>query len=180
MHSNDANSLGRFFKIWFCEEEWMFNLICLESAKTKAHWNSLLSVLFPFARKKKNNHNFVDFVYLTSTKYGLLKKSFVLFWASQIANLEFADELVVVDCKPLTRNENKNPQTGKKKSWSQDRKQSKHGGNRRVSVLYKPMIWPTSLFPLLFHVYRISKLCNWKMLWHCLLPVYITGGTLVS
>lgn len=81
MHSNDANSLGRFFKIWFCEKEWIFNLICLESAKTKAHWNSLFSVLFPFARKKKKkkNHNFVDFVYLTSTKYGLLKKSFVLF-----------------------------------------------------------------------------------------------------
>lgn len=48
-------------------------------------------------------------------------------------------------------------------SWSQDKRQSKHGGNRSISIPHNPMFWPTSLLPLLFCVHCISRLWNWMI-----------------
>lgn len=90
MHSHDVNSLGRgwflfCFLICFCAEHIQFNLLGLSQKQSLLKFTP---VLFPFVRRQ--SQLFCIFVYSSSIKYWPLINYFVHFWASQIANLDFA------------------------------------------------------------------------------------------
>jgi len=105
-------------------------------------------------------------------------KPIVHFQVSQIANLEFAGELLVGDCKSLARNEKySNKQSDKKPEVTTEGSQNIEATGECAS--YK-ILWPGLLhYSLCCFVCTAFPNCEVRGRWHFLQPVYVTSGSLV-